>query len=133
MASEDSGTSGLIKLFVFAIFALIGIVSSVVKKRKEQQEIAERQAELHRLDDALGADRVRKGSSRKWAPPVPVAVAVEAPAPEQAEEFVPEEPAVEAAAPERKAAPAAVADFRKAIMWREILLPPLALRGWAHE
>ncbi|MBI2923695.1 MAG: hypothetical protein HYY18_21775 [Planctomycetes bacterium] len=127
MASEDTDYGGVIKFLIFVVFALFGIVSSAIKKRKEQQEIAERQAELRRLDDALGEDRVRKGSSRKWSPPVPVAVAVEAPA----------EPVVIVAEPEpvrprkvAKAAPVAAAgvDYRKAVVWREILLPPLALR-----
>ena len=133
MASEEGDYSDLLKLLVFGLFALVGIVSSVLKKRKEQQEIAERQQELRRLDDALGEDRVRKGSSRKWAPPIPMAVPVEVSEPVVAESFVREEPVVvEDAPPARVAAPARAAaagvDYRKAIVWREIFLPPLALR-----
>lgn len=119
----ESDWSGIVQLILFLVVGAGSWIFQALKKHGEARQIAETQAELARLDQTLSRTRRKKAPAPEAALPadwVPEVVE-EGPADLVAEEAP--EPAP-APADEERPAP----DLARAFLWREILLPPVALR-----
>lgn len=143
--ASDSPIETILTILFWGIVFVVGGILNARKKKQQEQEALETQAQLQRVDEAVRASRQRRGRGPEGpARPdaAPVAYAVEAsPAPGAGIPPGPvfqhgreQEPAYAVASMAGSAeaatpfAPPTAAEIRQALAWREILGPCAALR-----
>lgn len=123
LLAESDDWSGIAQFILFLLFAGGGWVVNAIKKRNEAKQVFETQRQLRNLDAVLEQARERRPHPAAeevpadWKPEV----VQEGPAMRLVEESRPEAKPVEPPSP-------AFSNAERGFMWREILLPPLALR-----